>query len=184
MRNILSTLTPAALLLLAVTGGAQAASNAQITITGTVVASTCDVNLSTNNLDLGNFTPTQLTGAGVATPLAASNQQFTVGLSACATPEAGKKASVTVSGQTLPGNSNMFNSTGTTSGVMLSTAATPNTYIANGDTLLIATANATTPTAGDFNGHTLTLNAGLASSTATASVGEVNAPILFNFAYN
>ncbi|WP_245956836.1 fimbrial protein [Edaphovirga cremea] len=184
MRKTLPTLTPVALLLLAVTGGAYAASNAQITITGTVVAATCDVSLSTNNLDLGNYTPAQFTA--VATPVAASQKQFTVGVNNCQAPlAANDTANLVVTGQTLGGNANMFNSTGTNTGVMLSQIATPTTYISNGDKLLLATAGLT-PEAGDFNGKSLSLQAGLASN-ATANgvnIGAVNAPILFSFAYN
>ncbi|MGE4832548.1 fimbrial protein [Yersinia enterocolitica] len=108
MRKNLLTLAPAALLLLAATGGAQAASNAQMTITANVVAATCDVSLSTNNLDLGNYTRSEFTS--VATPIAASVKPFTVGLNNCQDPlVAGDTAGLVVTGQTLGGNPNMFN---------------------------------------------------------------------------
>ncbi|WP_337262277.1 MULTISPECIES: fimbrial protein [unclassified Serratia (in: enterobacteria)] len=184
MRKSLLTLTPAALLLLTAVNGAQAASNAQITITGTVVAATCDVSLSTNNLDLGNYTPSQFTG--VATPVPASQHPFTVGLSNCESPvAAGDTASLVVTGQTLGGNPNMFNNTGTNTGVMLREASAPaGTYISSGEKLTVATAGAT-PSAADFNGRTLSLTAGLASTASSgADIGAVNAPILFSFAYN
>ncbi|AHG22586.1 hypothetical protein Z042_01885 [Chania multitudinisentens RB-25] len=183
MRKILSTVTPVALLLLATAGATQAASNAQITITGNVVAATCDVSLSTNNLDLGNHTPADF--AAVATPVAASVKTFTVGINNCQTPLAdGDTANLVVTGQTLGGNPNMFNSTGTNTGVMLSLASTPSAYINNGDKLLVATAGAV-PAQSDFNGKTLSLQAGLASTVAAgAEIGAINAPILFSFAYN
>ncbi|KFK96917.1 MULTISPECIES: fimbrial protein [unclassified Serratia (in: enterobacteria)] len=185
MRKILSTMTPVALLLLAAAGNAQAASNAQITVTGTVVAATCDVSLSTNNLDLGNYTPSDFTT--VATPVAASQKTFTVGINNCQTPlSGGDTASLVVTGQTLGGNPNIFNSSGTNAGVMLREASAPaGTYIKNGDKLLVATAGAT-PAVGDFNGKNLSLQAGLASSTSGTGVniGAVNAPVLFSFAYN
>lgn len=184
MLKILSTMTPVALLLLATTGGAQAASNAQITITGTVVAATCDVSLSTNNLDLGNYTPADFTA--VATPIVASQKSFTVGINNCQTPLAsGDTANLVVTGQTLGGNPNIFNSTGTNTGVMLSLASAPaGTYINSGDKLLVATAGAT-PAQSDFNGKTLSLQAGMASTTTTGvDIGAINAPILFSFAYN
>jgi major type 1 subunit fimbrin (pilin) len=183
MRKTLLTLTPAALLLLVAANGAQAASNAQMTITGSVVAATCDVSLSTNNLDLGNVTPIEFTG--VATPVSSSQKSFTIGVNNCQAPvAAGDTANLLVTGQTLGGNTNMFNSTGTNTGVMLSLVSTPTSYINSGDKLLVATAGAT-PTVGDFNGKTLSLQAGLASTTTTGvNIGEVNAPILFSFAYN
>ncbi|OMQ21892.1 hypothetical protein BMI79_14400 [Serratia oryzae] len=184
MRKILSTMTPVALLLLAAAGNAQAASNAQLTVTGTVVAATCDVSLSTNNLDLGNHTPADFTA--VATPVVASQKSFTVGVNNCQTPLlGGDTANLVVSGQTLGGNPNIFNSTGTNTGVMLRLASAPaGTYIKSGDKLLVATAGAT-PAQTDFNGKTLSLQAGLAATTTTGvNIGAVNAPVLFSFAYN
>ncbi|MFW5388783.1 MULTISPECIES: fimbrial protein [unclassified Yersinia (in: enterobacteria)] len=183
MRKTIFSLAPAALVLLAVAGNTQAASNAQLTVTANVVASTCDVSLSTNNLDLGNYAPSSFTG--VATPIPASQKTFTVGLNNCEAPAAaGDKAYLVVTGQTLGGNPNMFNSTGTNTGVMLSQVATPTAYISNNDKLLVATAG-TTPAAGDFNTKTLSLQAGLASTTITGiNIGAVSAPILFAFAYN
>ncbi|ELI7922737.1 fimbrial protein [Yersinia enterocolitica] len=184
MRKNAFTLAPAALLLLVVAGSAQAASNAQMTITANVVASTCDVSLSTNNLDLGNYTKSQFTS--VATPIAASLKPFTVGLNNCETPlKNGDIASLVVTGQTLGGNPNMFNTTGTNTGIMLNLASSPTVFISNNDKLQVATAS-TTPSASDFNGKTLSLQAGLASTAASAAtdIGAVSAPILFSFAYN
>lgn len=84
MRKSIFTLAPAALVLLAVAGNTQAATNAQLTVTANVVAATCDVSLSSNSLDLGNFSPKQFTG--VLTPIPASQKQFTVGLNNCEAP--------------------------------------------------------------------------------------------------
>lgn len=165
---------------LAASFSTQAATNAQMTITGDVVAVTCDVSVSTSNLDLGNHKQTDFTA--VATPVAASVKPFTVGLNNCDTPAAGKIAGVTLRGQTLGGNPNIFNSTGTNTGVMVKLASTSG-FISNGDTVDIATADATTPAVGDFNGKTISLEAGLAKSSATADFGHINAPVLFSFAY-
>ena len=182
MRKNLLTLAPAALLLMAAAGGAQAASNAQMTITANVVAATCDVSLSTTNLDLGNYTSSQF--GAVATPIAASVKPFTVGLSNCQTPlAADDTAGLVVSGQTLGGNPNMFNTTGTNTGIMLSQVSAPGVYFTNNQKLNVATAGST-PATGDFNAKTLSLQAGLASTSTTADLGAVSAPILFSFAYN
>ncbi|CAI1937276.1 TPA: fimbrial protein [Serratia fonticola] len=183
MRKINFSLTPAALVLLAVAGNVQAASNAQLTVTANVVAATCDVSLSTNNLDLGNFSPSQFTG--VATPVPASQKTFTVGLSNCEAPiAAADQANLVISGQTLAGNPNLFNSTGTNTGIMLNEVSAPTAYLTNGQKLSVATAGAT-PEAGDFNAKTLSLQAGLASTDiAKTDIGSVSAPILFSFAYN
>lgn len=168
--------------LLAISGITQAASNGQITITGNVVAATCDVSISTNNLDLGNFSKSSFTA--VATPVSASIKQFTVGLSNCETPlTSGDTAGLIVTGQTLGGNPNIFNSTGTNTGIMLSKTSTPNDFITAGQKLSLATAGAT-PATSDFNAKSLSLQAGLASTSTTPDIGSVSAPILFSFAYN
>ncbi|AHM73957.1 fimbrial protein [Yersinia hibernica] len=176
------TLAPVVAALLVGSGVAQAASNAQMTITGNVVAATCDVSLSNASLDLGNYSKSAF--STVATPVAGSEKIFTVGLNNCETPAAaGDTASLIVTGQTLGGNPNIFNSTGTNTGVMLSEMATPNTFITSGQKLLVATAGAT-PGAADFNAKSLSLRAGLASTSTTPDIGMVSAPILFSFAYN
>ncbi|MFV8908428.1 hypothetical protein ABQ333_24715 [Serratia fonticola] len=182
MRKSIFTLTPVVVALLVSTGVAQAASNAQMTITANVEAATCDVSLSTANMDLGNYTASNFTA--VATPVTDSVKTFAVGLSNCAMPLAtGDTANLIVTGQTLAGNPNIFNGTGTNTGIMLSEVATPNAYITAGQKLNVATAGAT-PAAGDFNAKSLSLQAGLASTSMTPDIGLVSAPILFSFAYN
>ncbi|WP_447870171.1 hypothetical protein [Serratia fonticola] len=108
-----------------------------------------------------------------------------MGLNNCEAPvAAADTANLVVSGQTLAANSNVFNSTGTNTGIMLSEVSKPNVYIKAGDKLLIATAGAT-PAAGDFNAKTLSLQVGLASTSADkTNIGSVKAPILFAFSYN
>lgn len=182
MRKSIFTLAPVVLAVLVGTNMAQAANNAQMTVTANVVAATCDVSLSTTNLDLGNYSKTAFTA--IATPVATSIRNFTVGLSNCEAPTtAGDKANLIVSGQTLGGNPNMFNTTGTNTGIMLSETSSPTAYITTGQKLSVATAGAT-PAAGDFNAKSLSLQAGLASTSTTPDLGLVNAPILFSFAYN
>ncbi|EOV8089282.1 MULTISPECIES: fimbrial protein [Providencia] len=182
MRN-LTFLVPTALILLSTSALSNAASNAQMTITANVVAATCDVSVSAANLDLGNFAQSQFATQAVATPLSASVKNFTIGLSGCENPKAiGDTANVVVSGQTLGGNTNMFNSTGTDSGIMLSLAGSPTTYITNQEKIEIA--DASTTNANEFNGKTLAFQAGLAATSTTPQIGVVNAPILFSFAYN
>lgn len=183
MRKSYSTLAAFGLAILASTSVAHAASNAQLTVTANVAASTCDVSLSTSNLDLGNYTADNF-GKQIATPIASSIKSFTVGLNSCTLPgNAGDTANLIVSGQTLGGNPNMFNSTGTNTGIMLSQAATPTNYIKAGDKLLVATAGSS-PSVADFNAKTLSLQAGLASTSDAPDIGAVSAPILFSFAYN
>lgn len=183
MLNVKSIVKPLMLTLLVCNSAAEAASNAQMTITASVVAATCDVSLSNSNLELGNFATTQFTG-GVAVPVSSSIKPFTVGLSNCEAPKsAGDTANLVISGQTLGGNPNVFNSTGTNTGIMISQVSSPNNYIKAGDKLKVATA-ADPATASDFNGKIVSLQAGVASTSATPDIGIINAPILFSFAYN
>ncbi|MFI8415331.1 fimbrial protein [Serratia sp. NPDC078593] len=182
MRNSIVKLVPVALLLLSVSGYSHAGTNAQIMITADVVAASCDVSLSTNNLDLGNYTPKAFTT--VATPIADSVKPFTVGLNNCDVPlAAGDTASLKISGQALGGNPSIFNTTGTNTGIMLNLKGETD-YIANGDKLQVATAGTTS--ADEFNSKTLSLEAGLASTVTgnNVDIGHVSAPILFSFVYN
>lgn len=183
MLKSIFTLTPVVAVLFAGTGIAHAASNGQMTITANVVAATCDVSISNSNLDLGNHSKAAFTE--VATPIVDSVKSFTVGLNNCDSPSiaVGDQASLVVTGQTLGGNPNIFNSTGTNTGIMLSQVATPTNYISSGQKLTVATAS-TNPTEGDFNAKVLSLQAGLASTSLTPDIGMVSAPILFSFAYN
>ncbi|MEQ0077193.1 hypothetical protein [Klebsiella sp. CN_Kp116] len=183
MSKFVITISPLLTALLIAPGISYSASNAQMTITSNVVASTCDVSVSNTNLDLGNFNKSAFQAVGVAKPITSSIKNFTVGLSNCETPTAGGVARLKVTGQTLAGNSNIFNSTGTNTGIMLNLKDQANVYINAGDKLDIATAG-DTPTSGDFNGKTLSLQAGLASSSTTPDIGEINAPVLFSFIYN
>lgn len=182
MRKSIYSLAPIALALLTCSGVVNAASNATMNITANVVAATCDVSVSNSTLDLGNYTKTNF--GAVATPIASSLKTFTVGLSNCEKPKtAGDKANLVISGQTLGGNPNIFNSTGTNTGVMISQVSAPTTYLSAGDKIAVATAGAT-PAVGDFNGKAISLQAGLASTSATPDIGAVSAPIIFSFAYN
>lgn len=182
MRNPIYSLAPIALALLACSGAVNAASNATMNISANVVAATCDVSVSNSSLDLGNYTKSSFTA--VATPIASSLKSFTVGLSNCEKPKAaGDKANLVISGQTLGGNPNIFNSTGTNTGVMISQVSAPTTYLSTGDKVAVATAGAT-PAVGDYNGKAISLQAGLASTSTTPDIGAVSAPIIFSFAYN
>jgi type 1 fimbria pilin len=182
MRKAILNLVPAALAIIAMTSVSYAATNAQVIVTADVVAASCDVSLSTNNLDLGNFTPKEFTT--IATPVAASVKPFTVGLNNCDAPlKAGDTANLVVSGQALGGNPDIFNTTGTNTGIMLNVKGSTS-YITNGQKVQVAAAADTS--ADDFNAKTLSMEAGLASTVTGNSIdiGHVSAPILFSFAYN
>lgn len=184
MRKSIFTLAPVVVALLAGMGVAQAAPNAQINITASVVNSTCDVSLNQSNLDLGNFTKSDF--SAVNAPVTKSVKNFMVSLSNCAgTPVKADTASLTVTGSTLGSATNIFNTnTNSNTGVMLSTVAEPTKYITAGQKLTVATAG-DTPTAGEFNGKSLSLQAGLATTTLTApTIGLVSAPVTFSFIYN
>lgn len=191
MRKSLFILTPLFATLLATSSLTQAASNGQITISGSVVDVTCDVSVPAS-LNLGNFARTAF--STVSTPVAGSTQPFKVALTNCTTPAADATANVIISGNTLAGNTNIFNKTDDIAGVMISTEAEPTTYLKSGDKIQIAKAAAAStgsggsatpgPTAGDFNQKTLTFQAGLASIVTTPDARQIEAPITFSFAYN
>ena len=84
MRKSVFTFSSLFASLFVVAGAAQAAPNAEMTITSNVVAGTCDVSVSNANLDLGNFSKTDFTEP--RKPVADSIKKFTVGLSNCDTP--------------------------------------------------------------------------------------------------
>lgn len=184
MRMSKFSLATAAVLLTAVSTSTFAASNAELTITGNIVTSTCDVSVSTPTLDLGNHSKSAFTA--VATPVTASVKTFTVGLNNCDSPSVeGDLANLVITGQTVAGNSSIFNSAGSASdsGVMLSVSGSPTTYLSQGEKIPVAVASSQ-PGAGDFNNKTVSFNAGLASTNISPNPGTVNAPILLSFVYN
>lgn len=180
MHKSIFMMAPVALAFLANVGFANAASNAEITITANVVPATCDVALNKSSLDLGNFSKTEFTE--IAKPIAASVKTLSLTLTNCEAPASENSTpGFAISGQTLPGYTNIFNSTGTNTGIMLSKLGTT-TYLKSGETVSFAD-KATT--AADLNGQVLTLNAGLASTSSTSpDIGLVRAPVLFSFVYN
>lgn len=161
-----------------------ASSNAQLTVTANIVQKTCDVSISTPNIDLGNYSPAQFKEAGVAKPISESVRNFILGLSNCDIPLAkGDVASLTVTGQTIPGFDTIFNSNNMNAGVMLNEAG-KDTFIANGQKIEVATAGET-PSESDFNNKTLNMQVGLASTSLdNIAAGNIQAPILFSFTYN
>lgn len=181
MRKSVFTFSALFSALFVVAGAAQAASNAEMTITSNVVAATCDVSVSNPNLELGNFSKTAF--KDVRKPVAASIKKFTVGLSNCEAPAADGVASLKVTGPTMGGNNDMFNNTGTNTGIMLSLQDSADKYIQSGELLEVAKAGST-PQAGDFNNKMLSLQAGLASYSTEPQIGAVSAPVLFSFIYN
>ncbi|PKH22195.1 hypothetical protein CIG19_12860 [Enterobacterales bacterium CwR94] len=182
MNKFCYSLLPLSVILLATTHNATAASNATITITGNVVAATCDISLVNSTLDLGNFSKNKFVTIG--TPVPESIKTFSVGLSDCETPLAeDDTANLVVNGSSLSGHPTLFNTFDTNVGVMLSPADAPTAYIKSTDKLQVAKASAT-PTPADYNGKTLRFQAGLASTSTTPDLGKVSAPITFSFAYN
>lgn len=169
--------------LFTVAGAANAASNARLHITASVVATTCDVSLSSPNLDLGNFTPGAF-NKEINKPAAGTIKKFSVGLNNCEAPAKAGVAGLQVTGMTVFGNKAMFNSSSdANTGIMLSQVNDAKNYIKAGDTLIVAKTGEK-PEKGDLNGKTLDLQAGLASTSATPNIGDINAPVLFSFVYN
>ncbi|WP_411755648.1 fimbrial protein [Serratia sp. (in: enterobacteria)] len=180
MRTALLNLSPAALLLLASTGTALAASNAMITIEANIVTATCDVSV-TDRLNLGNHTKGIFTVANSFIDTTA--QSFDVRISNCEKPLAeGDTASLRISGSTLSGGgNNIFNPNNSSNiGVMVKNNGA---LLQSGDKILVGTAG-TTPVIGDFE-KSVPFSVALAAKNISAIANEIiSVPITFSFIYN
>lgn len=172
---LFAALTSSALLM----GAAQAATNAQVTITGQIAAATCDLNVTKNNIDLGTFVPTGILANSVIT---GSSENFTLNLSDCThdydTTLTGNAVNLYAKGTALAANTAYFNNqNGATVGVKLTadgTAVKPNTATNIASlTGLITGGSAAIP-----------MTAELFSTVATPDAQMIEAPITFSVAYN
>ncbi len=168
MKKTLFALAPAALLLLTV-GSAQAASSAILTVSGSVAADSCNLNLDRPNIPLGQTAPDGFTPNQIRT---VSLQPVMLTITDCtAAPEDGKTATLQVSGSTLDSNSSIFNNSSSSNvGVMVMNG---DNAVANGDIITVATGDS-------IIGATQRLNVGFASTASMAEVSLVNASIMFN----
>ncbi|MEX6118870.1 fimbrial protein [Providencia hangzhouensis] len=174
---LFAALTSSALLM----GAAQAATNAQITITGQIAAATCDLNVTKNNIDLGTFVPTGILANAV---IAGSSENFTLNLSNCtkdydSTAVGATAVNLYAKGTALAANTAYFNNKdGATVGVKLTadgaTDVKPN--------IAADISSLTTLTSG--GSATIPMTAELFSTVATPAAQMIEAPITFSVAYN
>lgn len=178
MRN--SFLTLVAIIVGASTGTAYAASNAEITITSSVVAATCDLSVSKSTLDLGNFSQKELQSAGLNTPI--GKKRFELIVSNCdgAKKPTGNGIGVLVSGQNISGHNTVFNNNNGESGIVLSTVKDPTISIENGGFVQLAELTDSE----EYQGGVFGFNAGLVTTSQSPVAEMVKAPILFSLAYN
>lgn len=177
MKNTTMKLLPIAMILMGASALSHAATNAELTVTGTVAAGTCDLTASKTSVDLGSFIPADFTEVGK--PVADSQKDISLLLSNCKGTTVGKETlgAITVKGTALARNKNIYNEDPTkTVGVMLtatnfkdgSLSVSP---LQDGDTY-------------SFEGYTSDITLGLASAVAKPSIGYVKAPLVLSFAYN
>ncbi|WP_166290298.1 fimbrial protein [Photorhabdus stackebrandtii] len=206
MKKILKISVVAALVL-GVVSAASAADEAQhvkknteVTITGSVVAATCDVTSPNANgkVDLGNASAGAFEAGtfggqtSIASYVGTAPRLITVSLINCDDQNTdANKIQLRVSGKTLDGSNNtIFNDSekGKNVGAILTYGngtkkeVVPN----NGYVLLKGAAAAGTGAKGkDFDGYSVTFSAYMASTVLKPESGQdINAPITFSYAYN
>lgn len=179
MKNTTMKLLPIAMILMGASALSHAATNAELTVTGTVAAGTCDLTASKTSVDLGSFVPADFTEVGK--PVADSQKDISLLLSNCKGTTVGKDTlgAITVRGTALSRNANLYNEDPTKSvGVILTAAKFKDGVLSvsplkDGDTETYS-----------FEGYTSDITLGLASAVAKPSIGYVKAPLVLSFAYN
>ncbi|WP_368939953.1 fimbrial protein [Proteus mirabilis] len=169
-------------------GSAQAANQANVEFLGNIQAVSCDINVNgQNQVVLGSVRTTDFTTA--STPVAAGQTEFQLTLSGCDVLKTAGKAQVEISGDTVPGTTNIFlqkskNPTSNAGVMILDSQKQP---IENGKAVQMA--EITAPTEGDdyasLNNVSIKLTAAYGSTATDQDVttGTFKAPVLFSFVY-
>lgn len=170
-------LAPVAAFIMSV-GTAQAATNAQVTITGQIAAATCDLNVTNSNIDLGTVISSEVATAGA---IASTSKDFTLSLSNCTQDgKEGTAVSLFSKGTALAANTSYFNNIdGGTVGVQLT--ADGQAVKPNASTALTALAGEVLKAGGTAQ---VLMNAQLNSTVANPASQNIEAPITFSVAYN
>ncbi|NXZ90139.1 type 1 fimbrial protein [Serratia fonticola] len=160
-------------------GIAQAATSAQVNITGQIAAATCDLAVTQSNIDLGSVISGDVTTTGA---ISSTGRNFTLNLTGCtadqATKEPGTVVSLTARGTAMAANSNYFNSVdGATVGVQLTAVGLP--VKPNKSTGLTELKGLTAGGSAQ-----VAMNAQLYSTVLTPASQRIEAPITFSIAYN
>ncbi|GKX61609.1 hypothetical protein SOASR032_01780 [Pragia fontium] len=154
----------------------QAATNAQITITGQISSATCDLNVTQSNIDLGTVISGDVATAGA---IASTSKDFTLNLTNCSADQGESSVmSLFAKGTPLAANTSYFNNIdGGTVGVQLTAAGQP--VKPNSNTALTSLTGLKT---GDS--AQVLMNAQLYSTVRNPASQQIEAPITFSLAYN
>ncbi|OCQ54176.1 Fimbrial protein [Photorhabdus australis subsp. thailandensis] len=170
--------------------------NTMVTITGNVVAATCDVTSPNANgkVDLGNasenaFKPSTFTDQkGIVSYAKEASRPITIALSNCddKNTEAGK-VQLHVTGPVLGGSNNViFNNSG--DGKNVGAILTYESGSGTDKKQVVVSNNSNVPlgaTGTEFNGQSITFTAYMASTILKPGSNQhVDAPITFSYAYN
>lgn len=170
-------------------GSAQAANQANVEFLGNIQAVSCDINVNgQNQVVLGSVRTTDFTTA--STPVAAGQTDFQLTLSGCDALKTAGKAQVEISGDTVPGTTNIFlqkskNPTSNAGVMILDDKKQP---IENGKAVQMANITAPTEEGGQFaslDNVSIKLTAAYGSTATDEDVttGTFKAPVLFSFVY-
>ncbi|MBS9432003.1 fimbrial protein [Photorhabdus hainanensis] len=190
MKKILK-ISAVAALVMGAASAANAKNNAEVTITGMIVAATCDVTSprANGNVDLGNHAAgTFAIGSGNLAALKSyshdSQTKFEVGVTNCDAQNTKEKSvQLVVTGNTLHGSEIVFNKDqGVNAGAALSYVAADGkeTLVKNGDTVPLSGGTE----ADHFNNSKVEFTAYLAAKSLPPAQVRVDAPITFSYAYN
>lgn len=164
----------------------QAATNAQVTITGKIAAATCDLSVTKNNIDLGTYVSSSVSTAN--TVITGSSKDFTLNLTNCSagydsTVSGAVPVSLYATGTALAANNNYFNNVdGGTVGVKLTADNATANPVEVKPNAAADIASLTKLTTG--GSATIPMTAALYSTVATPVAQNIEAPITFSIAYN
>lgn len=164
----------------------QAATNAQVTITGQIAAATCDLSVTKNNIDLGTYVSSTINTADAV--ITGSSKDFTLNLTNCSTDYDGTAqgavpVSLYATGTALAANNNYFNNVdGGTVGVKLTADSTTATPVDIKPNVAAAIASLSELTSG--GSATIPMTAALFSTVTTPAAQMIEAPVTFSVAYN
>ncbi|ETS31584.1 P pilus assembly protein, pilin FimA [Photorhabdus khanii NC19] len=203
MKKILKISVVAALVLGVVSSASaegQVKKNTEVTITGSVVAATCDVTSPNANgkVDLGNASAGAFEAGtfndqtSIASYVGTAPRLITVSLINCDDQNTdANKIQLRVSGKTLDGSNNtIFNDSekGKNVGAILTYEnGTKKEVVPNNGYVPLKgdTAAGTGAKGKDFDGYSVTFSAYMASTVLKPGSGQaINAPITFSYAYN
>lgn len=163
----------------------QAATNAQVTITGQIAAATCDLSVTKNNIDLGTYVSSTISANAVIT---GSSKDFTLNLTNCSadydgTAQGAVPVSLYATGTALAADNNYFNNVdGGTVGVKLTADSTTATPVDIKPNVAAGIASLSALTSG--GSATIPMTAALFSTVATPAAQMIEAPVTFSVAYN